>query len=101
MFRADSAAHALTFLGRMFSFAAAPGTVNALRGVLTPAGAAALTAGAVFSVPVCPTLARRFVGRFGETVGEVAGSVLALAGLALCVFAMAGGAFSPFIYQQF
>ncbi len=102
MFRADSAAHALTFLGRMFSFAAAaPGTVNALRGVLTPAGAAALTAGAVFSVPVCPTLARRFVGRFGETAGEVAGSVLALAGLALCVFAMAGGAFSPFIYQQF
>ena len=41
------------------------------------------------------------IRHFMEFGRELAASVLALAGLCVCVLAMAGGSFAPFIYQQF
>ena len=86
----------------MFSFAG--GSLAAaveLRRILTPARIALLLLGALFSTPVVPAVKKRFAS-FGDEAGrELAADVLALAGLCVCVLAMAGGGFAPFIYQQF
>ena len=48
-----------------------------------------------------PAVKKRFASFGGEAGRELAADVLALAGLCVCVLAMAGGGFAPFIYQQF
>ena len=94
MFRAESAAQGLAMLGKMFSFAAADlkGAL-ALRTLLTPARCVFLALGAALSLPLGSKLRDR--------VPEAAADALTLALLVLCVCAMAGGGFTPFIYQQF
>lgn len=102
MFRADSLSQGFRILGRMFSFTAAQDP-NAALYVLTPARWLAFALGIVFSLPVVPALRSRAaaVSPAAEKTAEIAENVLALLGLILCVLAMAGGGFSPFIYQQF
>ena len=99
MFRAPSAAYALAMLGRMFSFAGetAAGAL-AFRRILSGARAAALIAGTIFALPAGPWLRQKLSAL---PSGEVILDAAALAGLALCVTAMSGGGFTPFIYQQF
>ena len=93
MFRAQSVGQGLGYLGRMFAFA--PGSVLTAEAVLTPGRLAGLCLGALFSLPALPFLRSRL--RLGE--GWI--NALVLLGFLLCVLAMAGGGFSPFIYQQF
>ncbi|MBR6113680.1 MAG: MBOAT family protein [Oscillospiraceae bacterium] len=103
MFRADSVAQGLALLGRMFVYRGADlaGAV-ALRRILTPGRGVMLLLGAVFSLPLRPRLSARLEARLGGPVSvEAAADALALAGLAVCVLALAGGGFTPFIYQQF
>jgi len=99
MFRAPSAAFGLAMAGRMFSFAGR-GTAGILtyRRILTGARAAALVAGTVFALPVGPMLRKKL---FALPAGEILLDAAALAALVVCIMAMAGGGFSPFIYQQF
>ena len=102
MFRSDSVGRGFAIIARMFS----PGQASLssavlLRSLLTPARIALGLLGIVFSLPVAPAVREKFLSLAGEDAGELAGDLLALAGLALCVSAMAGGSFSPFIYQQF
>ena len=99
MFRSPSAAYALAMMGRMFSFTGEnTAGILALRRILSGSRAAALIAGTVFALPVGPWLRKKLAGlRSGEVLLDAA----ALAGLAVCVMAMAGGGFTPFIYQQF
>ena len=102
MFRAGSVGQGFAMLGRMFSFAG--GSLAAaveLRRVLTPVRIAFLGLGALFSAPTAPALKKRLASLGSEAGRELAASVLALAGLCVCVLAMAGGGFAPFIYQQF
>ena len=102
MFRAADVHQGFALLGRMFSFAG--GSLAAaveLRRILTPTRIAFLLLGALFSAPVVPAVKKRFASFGGEAGRELAADVLALAGLCVCVLAMAGGGFAPFIYQQF
>ncbi len=94
MFRAATVAQGLVMIGRLFSFTGtnAVGAL-ALRRLLTPARAVFLSLGAVCSLPVGP--------RLRERLPDAAADALTLALLGLCVCAMAGGGFTPFIYQQF
>ena len=102
MFRSSGAAQATAFLGRMFVPAAASlSSAVLLRSLLTPARIVLGLLGVVFSLPAAPVVRARFRSLAGEDAAELTGDVLALAGLVVCVFAMAGGSFSPFIYQQF
>ena len=94
MFRASSVTGALAMISKMFSFTGMiPESVLAAKTILTPARGVFLAAGALFSLPLGPKLRSRLT--------EPAADALALAGLVLCVCAMAGGGFTPFIYQQF
>ncbi len=94
MFRASTVAQGFVMLGRLFSFTAADAAgALALRRLLTPARGVFLALGTVFSLPVGPRLRAR--------LPDAAANALALGLLGLCVCAMAGGGFSPFIYQQF
>lgn len=102
MFRAGSVSQALAFLGRMFSpVSASLSSAVLLRSLLTPARIVLGMLGAVLCLPTAPAVRERFRSLAGENAAELAGDILALAGLIVCVFAMAGGSFSPFIYQQF
>ena len=97
LFRADSVAEAGRMLGAMFSFRA--GTAeNALqlRRLLTGLNITALIAAAVGSLPILSRVESR-LGARAQTVG----TVLAVPLFALCILAMAGSGFSPFIYFQF
>ena len=97
MFRAGSVGQGFALLGRMSSFAGGSlAAAVALRRVLTPVRIGLLALGGLFSAPVIPALRRR-IPLSGELIPDLA----ALAGLGLCVLAMAGGGFAPFIYQQF
>ena len=94
MFRAPTVGGGLLMISRLFSFTGAEVHAElALRSILTPARIALLGAGAVFSLPLGE--------RIRSLLPEAAADALALAGLVVCVCAMAGGAFTPFIYQQF
>ena len=94
MFRAPTVCLGFVMLGKMFSFSGADLAGKlAVKAVLTPARAVFLALGAMLSLPVGPKLRAR--------VPDALANALALAMLAVCVFAMAGGGFTPFIYQQF
>ena len=94
MFRAPSAGSACAMIARMFSFGGTlPDAALAARSILTPARGVFLALGALGALPVAPKIRAR--------LPEAVADTLALAGLILCVCAMAGGGFTPFIYQQF
>jgi len=98
MFRAVSLSQGFMLLGRMFAFrAGALESALALRALLTPARGAFMGLGVLFCLPVGKRLASRLEG----DRWEIAKNAAALLGLLLCVLALSGGGFSPFIYQQF
>ena len=101
VFRAGSVQQAAAFLGRMFCPAASLPAAVLLRSLLTPARIVLGALGAALCLPIAPAARERFRSLAGEDAAELTGDILALAGLVICVFAMAGGSFSPFIYQQF
>ena len=104
MFRAGSVSQGLLLIGRLFSFtAASTAGLLAVQTLLTPARCLFLLLGLLFAMPVAPRLRQAASARLGvdSPALEVLGNVLALLGLVVCVLAMAGGAYSPFIYQQF
>ena len=94
MFRSATVVQGFTLLGRMFSFTdtGAAGAL-AMKTILTPARTVGLILGAALSLPVGERLCSR--------LPVWAADALALALLLLCISAMAGGGFTPFIYQQF
>ena len=99
MFRASTLEEGFLIISRMFSFTGAGAAgVLAAEEILTGSRIAALCAGVLFSVPVVPAVTKRLEGK---TWWEIARNILAPAGLVLAVFALSGGGFSPFIYQQF
>ena len=104
MFRAADVREGWRMLGELFSFAAptAEGLL-ALRTALSPARILWLLLAALLSVPVFPRLCRALETRLGadSAAWELVRDAAALLGLFLAVLAMAGGAYTPFIYQQF
>ena len=102
MFRADTVGVGLAMLGRMFSFSGAGMAGKmAAEAILTPDRVTGLALGCLFSLPVVPALEKKLRVPGREALREAGADLLALAGLAVCLLAMAGGGFSPFIYQQF
>ena len=103
VFRADSLTHALALLGRLFCTQSDPAVLLDLRVLFTPARILRLAACLLFSLPVYPRLRRRAEKRLGEGSAalELLGDALALLLLVLCILALAGGGYTPFIYRQF
>ena len=104
MFRAANVQQGLLLIGRLFSFSASStAALVSLRTLLTPSRCFFLLLGLLFAMPLAPLLRRLAARRLGENSSslELLGNALALVGLVLAVAAMAGGAYSPFIYQQF
>ena len=99
MFRASTVGQGFAMLGTMFSFAAGPESARlATERILTVDRIVWMGLGVLFSLPVVPALTARLEG---TRYGEIGRNVLAILGLAICVLAISGGSFSPFIYQQF
>ena len=104
MFRAGSVRQGLVMIGRLFSFTpSSVAALTALLPLLTPARILLLVLGIVFALPTAPRLRQAAAQRLGpgSPALELLSDLLALCGLVLCVLAMAGGGYSPFIYQQF
>lgn len=104
MFRASSVSQGLLLIGQLFRFTASPvAGLASVMTLLTPARCFFLLLGVLFAMPVAPRLRRAAAARLGADSPALEGlaDALALLGLVVCVLAMAGGAYSPFIYQQF
>lgn len=99
VFRADSVSQGLAIIGGIFSglpVTAASALTFSLG--FTPAVCAAMCAGAVLSVPVPESLRIR-LSESSAARGVSYGACVV--GFALCIMAMAGGNFAPFIYARF
>ncbi len=102
MFRAADPAQGFGVLGAMFSFAPTEAGRMAAEGILTADRLTWMGLGILFSFPVVPALCRRLEAEPERArYWEVGKNALALLGLVVCVLALSGGSFSPFIYQQF
>ena len=104
MFRAAGVGQGLRIIGSLFSFAAPDAAaLAAVQPLLSPARLFFLALGILFAFPVLPKAKALLAARLGEGSAalELLGDALALVGLVLAVLAMAGGAYTPFIYQQF
>ena len=101
MFRSASVREGFAVIGQMFSLrrAAGPVLVSA-QALLTPARLGLMGLSAVLSLPVIPAIRAKLFTE-GSRVQVWIESALCLMLLLLCIGAMAGGSFSPFIYQQF
>ena len=104
MFRATSVPQGLLLIGQLFRFSAAPvASVAAVMPLLTPARCLFLLLGLLFAMPLAPRLRKAAETQLGadSAAWELVRDAAALLGLFLAVLAMAGGAYAPFIYQQF
>ena len=103
MFRAATPAQGFGVLGAMFSFAVTPEAGRlAAEGILTADRLVWMGLGILFSFPAVPALVRWMEAAPERApYWEYGKNVLAVLGLIVCVLAISGGSFSPFIYQQF
>ncbi len=104
MFRSATVGEGFAMIGQLFRFtgAGSAGGLAAER-IFTPARIVFLLLGVLFSTEAPAALAKK-LERAAEgrpAALELGKDVLALLGLGLCVLALSGGSFSPFIYQQF
>jgi len=93
IFRADTMADAARYLGAMF----AGGSPAPALALLDPYTLFILALAAIFSAPVLPRLA----ACLGPRRAEIAGRVLSIPLLILCVMALASSTYNPFIYFRF
>ena len=98
-FRAPSISTAFAMLGAMFTFAAPSGQAVLALESFAPAAWLALAAGIAGSLPLVPWGKERLGTK--ASWARPLSLVCALALLAVCMLAAAGGNFQPFIYTQF
>lgn len=94
-FRADTISQGFLWIYNMatgFDFGLAP--MQLVFSLLTPAGIAAVLAGIVFSIPVCPKAERTLAA-------QKLSWPLSLCLLLLCMLTLAGDTYNPFIYFRF
>ena len=97
LFRAESMAQVGAMLSAMFAgWRFLPEATLLLQQEFTGLGIFSFCVGLVGSLAVLPWL-KRHTGKWGEPASYVVSAVL----LALCIMAMAGSGFQPFIYLQF
>ncbi|MBQ7921584.1 MAG: MBOAT family protein [Clostridia bacterium] len=99
VFRAPDMSSAMAYIGRMFAF-----TGNGADALIyfSPYVCLILLLGAVLSFPVLPTC-RKLLGNHPKAAKtfEMAGYILALPVLMLCIMQLASSTFNPFIYYNF
>lgn len=105
IFRADSIDQGMLLIGKMFAVWTPWTTDGWLMwcAQTTPLFVVSAIGGAVFAFPILPTLKARIAKMplASQKKFDLAGSVLCIAMLAVCVLSLAGGAYSPFIYFRF
>lgn len=102
-FRADSIGSALSMLGSMFTFRSSSYVGTLVLERISPAAWIALIAGLLACVPLFPGLGKKLEEK-NKTVADLLGVgsyALALVLFAVCLLAVAGGNFQPFIYNTF
>lgn len=100
IFRADSLAYGLGFIGRMFSPEAfALGFWDALA-FLNPYMIITLVAAVIASTPILPFIKSKIKGR-GEAAAEVVSYAVCMLLFLLCILLLASNTYSPFIYFRF
>ena len=99
VFRASDISSAFAYIGNMFSFG---GGLTDILHLLSPYTCFMIIFGLVFSMPILPEL-----GEFGKkhpklgTAGNIAGFIICIPLLVLCIMSLASSSFNPFIYYHF
>ncbi|MCD7793108.1 MAG: MBOAT family protein [Oscillospiraceae bacterium] len=101
LFRADTLAQAGTVYAALFTgFSLSAETTLALQRI-TPTAWIAFAAGIAACTPLYPLAAKKLTNERAREVLSVASWPCSVLLLALCMLALAGGGFQPFIYFQF
>ena len=102
LFRADNLAQACQIIRSMFCFSTTPSGSYELQQLLSPATCLILFAGILFAGNLTPRIRQWCSGLEQRySLAAAAGYAASLIIFVICMFAMARGGFSPFIYFQF
>ena len=101
IFRADNLAYGMSYIGRMFAFETANEGYRVLMSFLTPSMIVTLVAAVIACCPVVGFINRITEGKKINMVFDVAGYVLSLMLLVLCIMSLASNSYNPFIYFRF
>lgn len=101
IFRADNLAYGMSYIGRMFAFETANEGYRVLMSFLTPSMIVTLVAAVIACCPVVGFINRITEGKKINKVFDVAGYVLSLMLLVLCIMSLASNSYNPFIYFRF
>lgn len=101
IFRADNLAYGMSYIGRMFAFETANEGCRVLMSFLTPSMIVTLVAAVIACCPVVEFINRITEGKKINKVFDVAGYVLSLMLLVLCIMSLASNSYNPFIYFRF
>ena len=101
IFRADNLSYGISYIGRMFAFETANEGYRVLMSFLTPSMIVTLVAAVIACCPVVGFINKITEGKKINKVFDVAGYVLSLMLLVLCIMSLASNSYNPFIYFRF
>ena len=101
IFRADNLAYGMSYIGRMFAFETANEGYRVLMSFLTPSMIVTLVAAVIACCPLVGFINKITEGKKINKVFDVAGYVISLMLLVLCIMSLASNSYNPFIYFRF
>lgn len=101
IFRADNLAYGMSYIGRMFAFEIANEGYRVLMSFLTPSMIVTLVAAVIACCPLVGFINKITEGKKINKVFDVAGYVISLMLLVLCIMSLASNSYNPFIYFRF
>ena len=101
IFRADNLAYGMSYIGRMFAFETANEGYRVLMSFLTPSMIVTLVTAVIACCPLVGFINKITEGKKINKVFDVAGYVISLMLLVLCIMSLASNSYNPFIYFRF
>ena len=101
IFRADNLAYGVSYIGRMFAFETANEGYRVLMSFLTPSMIVTLVTAVIACCPLVGFINKITEGKKINKVFDVAGYVISLMLLVLCIMSLASNSYNPFIYFRF
>ena len=101
IFRADNLSYGISYIGRMFAFVSLDEGYRVLMSFLSPSMIVTLVAAVIACCPVVGFINKITEGKKINKVFDVAGYVLSLMLLVLCIMSLASNSYNPFIYFRF